>query len=59
MPSEARMRQHKLERLDIGLPPGGMPSVAPTRHRVTCGSKPGVGEIFSCFDPFLSHDIRP
>jgi len=26
--------------------PGGELSVAPTRHQVTCGSKPGVGGIF-------------
>ena len=37
----------------IRSPPGGELSVAPTRHRVTCGSKPGVGGIFSCFCPFL------
>ena len=28
-------------------------SLAPTRHWVTCGSKPGFGEIFSFFGPFL------
>ena len=28
-------------------PPDGELSVAPTRHRVTCGSKPGVCAIFS------------
>ena len=29
--------------------------MALTRHQVTCGSKPGVGGIFSCFGPFLLH----
>ena len=32
--------------LKITIPPGGELNVAPTRHRVTCGSKPGVGGIF-------------
>ena len=27
-------------------------SVAPTRHQVTCGSKPGVGGIFFLLWPF-------
>ena len=36
-----------------------MKSVAPTRHRVTCHSKPGIGGIFSCFGPFLLHAICP
>ena len=26
--------------------------MALTRHRVTCGSKPGVGGIFSCFGTY-------
>jgi len=39
------------------VPSVGKLGVALTRHRVTCGSKPGVGGIFSCFGPFLLHAI--
>jgi len=38
---------------------GGELSVALTRHRVTCGSKPGVEGFFPFFGPFLLHVICP
>ena len=41
------------------IPPGGEPSVAPTRHWVTCGSKPGGWrDFFSLFvSCYLSQDF--
>ena len=42
--------------LQPNIPPGGELSVALTRHREACSSKPGVGGIFFLLWPFsVSH----